>query len=363
MHLVVTSRARIVAAYGAGAFDRLGTALLSYSNALGGRIPHELLTVNDAASAQLVNIAPVAATDASSIASSIRAARQAAAHPVTSVLLVGGPDAIPFFILPSPVPNDDDTRVPSDNPYGCATGDDATYATPDIPVGRAVGSQDGGIDSLLAHLAAMTALHHSAPAQSGALALGCSIWQPFTTAVLQAMDPAGFSVASPSYRLNSSTTMEIQRRLLYFNLHGQDTGSDWWGADTERYYDCVSPADLGAANLHGAVIFAANCFGAAIEGRSASASCGLSAVRAGVQAFIGSTCTSFGSGDSSKTVPVYSDRLAQLFFQTYDGAGPAGDALVAARIAYVRENLIGGYLNAWEHKTALQFIFLGDPTL
>ena len=363
MHLVVTSRARIEAAYGPDAFDHLGTALLAYSAALGENVPHELLAVDDAASAALLNIEPVTATDATSIATAIRAARQSASDPITSVLLVGGPDIIPFFPEPSPIPQDNDSSVATDNPYGCATADQRTYPVPDIAVGRVVGSKGGGLDTLIGHLNSMTALHQSASSLSGAMALGCSIWASFTDAVLSTMGHFGISQSSPAYIVKASTSADLQRRLLYFNLHGMDTGTDWWGSDTERLWDCVSPAALGTANLSGAVIFAANCFGAAIDGRTIDSSCALTAIKAGAQAFIGSTCFAYGSGSSSNTNPLFSDRLAQLFFQKYAGAPSTGDAFVEARLAYVRENLINGFLNPTETKTALQFVFLGDPTL
>jgi hypothetical protein len=88
----------------------------------------------------------VSTSDPSSLAFSIRAARQAALEPITSVLLAGGPDVIPFFTLPSPVLNDEDTQIATDNPYGCATGLEASYPAPDIPVGRAVGvTQSSGM--------------------------------------------------------------------------------------------------------------------------------------------------------------------------------------------------------------------------
>src|ERR1035441_7260421 len=144
MHLVVTSRGLLQAAYGSDAFERLSPALMAYSEALGQKVAHELLTVDDAGSAAMLNVAPVSAGDAGSVAGAIRAARSAAG-PVTSVLLVGGPDVIPFFSVENPVANDEDTEILTDNPYGCAEADERMYPAPDVPVGRVVGSRDGGL--------------------------------------------------------------------------------------------------------------------------------------------------------------------------------------------------------------------------
>lgn len=368
MHLIVTSRSRIQAAYGADAFDPVQAALLDYSAALGSRIPHEILIIDDPASAAFLGISPATGEDATSIATSIRAARQAAgSNAITSILLVGGPDVIPFFQQPSPIPGDTDTPVATDNPYGCITADPDSYAVPDIPVGRAVGNKDDGLASLIVHLHSMAAFHNSAPALSGAISLGCSVWQSFTAEVLRTMDPGGLPQISPSYTVTFAGAADLRRRLLFFNLHGMLSGPDWWGADQNRIYDCVSPPSLGSADLSGAVIFTSNCYGAALENRTLGSCCALAAVKAGAMIFIGSTCLAYGTGSSSVADSdprlKFSERLAQLFFENYTGAETAGAALVQARIRYVSENLIGNLLNPAEKKTALQFIFLGDPTL
>jgi hypothetical protein len=62
---------------------------------------------------------------------------------VGAVLIVGGPEVVPFHLLPNPV-DDADIDVPSDNPYGTR---DENYFIPEWPVGRLPGGdpQAGGL--------------------------------------------------------------------------------------------------------------------------------------------------------------------------------------------------------------------------
>jgi hypothetical protein len=363
MHLIVACRSRVNTIYGSDSFSKLASALTDYGLALSNVVPHELLIVDDAASAALCGVNRLETIDATSVASSIRAARTAAGNPITSVLLVGGPDVIPLFCLPNTVNPDDDSMVQSDNPYGCATDDERTFMTPDLPVGRAVGTADGGVASLMAHLSAMAGLHRTMRSASGAFGLGCSVWSSFTNAVLQNAGQPTALRTSPSFVIDSTTATDLNRRLIYFNLHGTRTDAVWRGEDERSFYDAVAPGDLGAADLNGCIVFAANCYGAAVQGRTSANSCALMAIQRGVRTFVGSTCFSFGAGSHSYSEPLFSDRLAQLFFNRCANGDCSGEALVNARISYVEENLIGTVLNPRERKTSLQFIFLGDPTL
>jgi hypothetical protein len=181
--------------------------------------------------------------------------------------------------------------------------------------------------------------------------------------VLQSTNASAVAHESPNYVVDSSSAGDLSRGLVYFNLHGRSDDSTWMGEDAQRFYDAVTPDALGAAKLKGCVVFAANCYGAAVADRKVAESCGLAAIQSGAKVFIGATCFSFGAGSHSGFDPRFSDQLAQLFFERYSSGMNAGDALVGARIAYVKRNLVGNMLNPRERKTALQFILLGDPTL
>ena len=54
---------------------------------------------------------------------------------IGSLLIVGGPEVVPFHLLPNPT-DDADTQVASDNPYAST---DDNYFIPEWPVGRLPG--------------------------------------------------------------------------------------------------------------------------------------------------------------------------------------------------------------------------------
>jgi len=363
MLLIVTCKTRLQAIYGSNAYDRICEVLAVYGKTIrdNSGIEYDILAPDDPASAHLSGIDPIGSGDASAIAAAIRAVRAHLA--VDSVLLIGGPDIVPFHHLDNTVEGDGDPHVPSDNPYGCATAEPARMFAPDIPVGRITGQQGGGVQSLVDQIARITEFHRSIPPRAGAWALGCATWSPFTTAVAATMNPGAVVWSSPASVVDGHTVADLGKQLLYFNLHGAANVAAWKGAGISGQTDAVTPASLAAADLNGAVVFAANCYGAHIAGKSAADSCALAAVQAGARSFIGSTCFSYGAATSLLAVPQFSDQLAQLFFAKLATASSAGWALQQARVEYVKAVRVGGALEPKERKTALQFIFLGDPTL
>ena len=71
---------------------------------------------------------------------------------IGAVLIVGGPEIVPFHNLPNPV-EDADIEVPSDNPYAAK---DNNYFISDWPVGRVSGGSGADPAPLLAVLKEIT---------------------------------------------------------------------------------------------------------------------------------------------------------------------------------------------------------------
>jgi hypothetical protein len=367
MLMVVTSRSGLESSFGNGSYDKLCTALLAYRSALqSDRISNKFLVPDDEASARLWSLAPSTSLDPSSISGAIRQAVQSVGDPVTDLLLVGGSEVIPFFSCQNPVMGDGDPRILTDNPYGCATDDGGAFPYPDWAVGRLVGP-DPGLDSLIATVNQAAAFHQNGSTKSGGCAIGCSVWTDSTQAVANSMSEPVLERDSPAYIVATDTASDLSRKLIYFNLHGNFNAGDWSGEGGTGTIQTVSPSTLSETDLQGAIVFAANCYGAYIEKKSSTSSCALTAVKKGARAFIGATCLSFGAASHSSTEILYSDQLAQLFFNEYSGGTSAGEAFLKARNSYARQNTLstpnGSQMNPREYKTALQFIFLGDPTL
>ena len=359
--LQVTSRIRLDTVYGAGSYARLKSLLASHAAARSTKGDTRALVPDDAENAALWGMPAVTAPDASSIANAIRQVR--GEEKFDAILLVGGPEIVPHAHVNNPVPFDEDKTIASDNPYGCLTPEPDREMLPDVPVGRMAGDATGSFDTLAAHIAHTTAFHRARPVRSGACAVGSQVWNLATTRVAQTISATAIE-QSPSFVATTSTVAMFGTRRLFVNLHGFPENESWHGQGAEGLAPCITPEALLTADLKGAVIFASNCYGAHIAGKTSRTSCALRSVANGALAFIGATCFSFGAGSHATTSVLFADRLGQLFFAAHLTGLTAGEALRKARREYVIESLAAANtLPSREYKTAMQFILLGDPTL
>lgn len=157
----------------------------------------------------------------------------------------------------------------------------------------------------------------------------------------------------------------------YFNLHGIADSAEWFGQSdpTESGFDpfdqpdhpvALQPGDI-LLNPEGAIqiVLSEACFGAHILHKSVEQSIALSFLKKGCQAFIGSTCTAYGSND---TPLIAADFLAQSFWKLVRQGLPAGEALRRAKITLAETfNRTNGGLDAEDQKTLISFVLYGDP--
>ena len=125
-----------------------------------------------------------------------------------------------------------------------------------------------------------------------------------------------------------------------------------------QFFPVVSPGILQSQTLSGSVVFAENCYGAQIAGRSFANSCALALARQGA-AFIGASGLAFGSFLSPRMFLQDADALASSFFSECAAGATVGSALAKARSDYLSG---GSPPDAFKQKTLLQFLLLGDPT-
>lgn len=362
--IILTCKTKIEGKYGGGSYEQVAQAILNYRNIQQSNQIDSLVVIpDDPVSAALWGI--TAGTSPDTLAQLIRNAAKSGENEYSSVLLIGDDGIVPFFRLINPIPADGDAEILTDNPYGCLTADPATYPFPDLAVGRLVGTNNT-LNSLLSAINSTASFQKNMPAKSRGCAIGCSVWSDMTQAVAASMKEECDRRDSPIYRVNDASRDDIERRLLYFNLHGTATSNVWSGAGQSGFSPAMSPSDLGAANMGGTFVFAANCFGAYILGKTADSSCALALLRRGAAAVVGSTCFSYGAGSHTSAEVLFSDRLAQLLFTEFESRG-FGQALRRAKLRYSNDNLStsvsGTTMNPREYKTAMQFICLGDPTL
>jgi hypothetical protein len=338
---------------------------------------------------------------------------------IGALLIVGGPEIVPFHHLPNPV-DDVDTDVPSDNPYG--TRDD-NYFIPEWPVGRLPGGVGKEAQPLLDALQEVTTHHNqvsirkpwyarwweilfsrfwpNASRSQPSLGYTAAIWRQASLNVFQPIGEARSMLVSPPVQskddkqdlfqigsdgnfsplINRLTQADVSlgpARLAYFNLHGMSDAIEWFGqCDPHEpnpgsdYPVALRPQDLvNSDHQNGsdgkpkkesvpAVVFSEACYGAHITGKTIEQAIALKFLSCGTQAVAGSTCTAYGS----ISTPLAAADLLGYAFWTYLSEGyTAGEALRRAKINLAREmHRRQGYLDGEDQKTLISFVLYGDP--
>ena len=318
---------------------------------------------------------------------------------IGAVLILGGPQIVPFHHLPNPV-DDDDVDVPSDNPYATR---DENYFVPEWPVGRLPCDDSGDAAffiKLLENIARQHVGFNSREPNGSSLqwlyenslkkllnwaklkrsgvrpsyGFTAAIWRRASTSVFRPIgDPHALLVSPPIQIDGANGASNGKKRLIpnarlgYFNLHGLEDTSEWFGqrdptdnAGETDYPIALRPQDISDGG-RGApqIVFTEACFGAHIIGKSIEQAMALKFLGSGTQVVVGSTCTSYGS----VTTPlIAADLLGHAFWKLLRAGLPAGEALRRAKIHLAREmHRRQGYLDGEDQKTLISFVYYGDP--
>ena len=362
MNLIVTSPRRLQSAYG----ERAARLILRMLGRLGRArarrgIVSRLLAVEDGVPGLGVAGADGSADAITAQLRQIAALLAQGGSRLESVLLVGGPDIIPFHDLPNPTPTDGDASVPTDRPYSVSN---TATLIPEWPTGRLPGAARN--PTILLRLLQNTLLLHEQPSALPPKAFG------YTTAAWAEASAAVFAVAGEGVLLQSPPAVAgafdpallHQARRVYCNLHGLPNAPIWYGQASTRpnLVAALRPADLANLDLRGAVVFSAACYGAAISGRTEQDALALTFLAQGAACFVGATAIAYGPA----TLPLgEADLLAFHFWEALGNAecslGQAFTSGVQAMIAstIARQQV----LDADDRKTALTFVLYGDPAL
>jgi hypothetical protein len=390
VYVVFTTRAGLVAQYGTNTLAVMDKEMSRLVELVRRRPGWGALIYcpDDAESMARLGLPVVAATDPWKLKLSLADLDKALAKKgqmIGALLIVGGPDVVPFHHLPNPT-DDHDTDVPSDNPYATL---DSNYFVQDWPVGRLPG-ESGKDAGLLLEQLRQVIRYHTKSTSSGGKGVGdfwqrfqdyltsrserkstfgytAAVWQRSSLAVYRQIGDAHSLVASPP---KASGTFSNGRRsattLAYYNLHGVADGAEWYGQRDSNdrtpgpdYPVAIAPKDIsGKANMP-EIVFSEACYGALITGKSEEQSMALKFLSQGTLALVGSTVTAYGS----VTVPLIgADLLGNFFWKRLKNGSPVGEALQQARVDLVREmNKRQGFLDGEDQKTLISFVLYGDP--
>lgn len=312
---------------------------------------------------------------------------------IGALLIVGGPEVVPFHLLPNPT-DDADTQVPSDNPYASV---DDNYFVPEWPVGRLPGGTNRDAGILMQYLRKMISSHsdqiaplpwwqrlnilsplwssmqRAFPFAKGVMnnrpsfGYTAAVWSQASTEVYRTIGDSQSMLASPPVKTGGLVGSGLfPARLGYFNLHGVPDAAEWYGQPNSEdvqsnpeYPVALTPTDIVGNESTPSVIFSEACYGAYIDHKNEDEAISIKFIAEGTKAFVGSTCVAYGS----VTTPlIAADNLAQYFWKNLKDGQSAGEALRNAKIHFAQEmNRKQGYLDSEDQKTLISFLLFGDP--
>lgn len=309
---------------------------------------------------------------------------------IGAVLIVGGPEIVPFHHLPNPI-DDVDEDVASDNPYATR---DENYFIPEWAVGRLPGGSQTNAELILMSLRAMATYHrqntrHRAWFERYRFRLNAwlnfklwrirpswgytaAIWRRASFSVFRPIGQPHAMLISPPVQINEVPGKTLKNgylptaRLGYFNLHGLPDSSEWYGQrdPTEQsnqpdYPIALRPQDVPNNGKAPQIVFTEACYGAFIQNKKIEEALALKFLAAGTKAFVGSTCISYGSISPPL---VSADLLGNIFWKYIQEGLTAGEALRRAKIQLAHKMMQRqGYLDGEDQKTLISFVLYGDP--
>lgn len=304
------------------------------------------------------------------------------------MLIVGGPQVVPFHELPNPT-DDFDEKILSDNPYATT---DSNYFVPEWPVGRLPGSNGPDAGPLLEQLRYIIAYHNRRGNFKGSKTLwaalrsvlsvfgrlfagkqkpnfgySAAVWRRSSLAVFRPVgNPHQVLISPPQV----STTVPVEKMMLpelcYYNLHGLSDTGEWYGqrdpgdpVNGPDYPIALTPKELRRNGHAPKVVFSEACYGGFVNNKNEDDSLTIKFLSLGTLAVVGSTCIAYGA---INTPLVAADLLGNYFWQQIRGGRTVGEALMVAKIELVREMVKRqGFLDAEDQKTLLSFVLYGDP--
>jgi hypothetical protein len=362
LNLIISSSARLRERYGPAGERRVRAAIGELIAARTSRgVASRLAWIEEGIVELGVGGAAIAAR---AIAAQVAQAAQALEHAgdrLESLLIVGGPEIVPFYMAANPTDDDGDDVVPSDCLYGACN---PFMLLPDWPVGRIPGAAGDDADLLLRLLHSAAAAR---PADRLRKTFGycTAAWRRSAAEIYAEIDAPERLVVSPPVVANTLDRGRLDgARLIYCNLHGVVNGPPWYGQPENHslLLAALRPSDLAGLDLRGSVVISEACYGAAIDGRDEDTSLALAFLAHGAAGFVGATAISYGP----PTPPAgEADLIALHFLRALKRPGATlGAAFVAARMGMLRDTLALQYmLDEDDHKTLLEFVLYGDPTL
>jgi hypothetical protein len=392
-YVIFSTKRGLQAKYGRAGFAMLDAAMQELSEAIRRRPEWGsfVFFADDPTCTTQVGVKPAQAEDAWSLKLALTDLDKALAEKgamIGALLIVGGPEVVPFHSLPNPT-DDPDADVPSDNPYATR---DENYFIPEWPVGRLPDEDNAFPVTLLGSLQSMINFHNHNSLRSlrwwqrigiwlsnlfkpqrsftaGSFGYSAEVWRKASLEVFQPIGSPKDLVTSPPIDLEEKgapSDLDLRGRLGYFNLHGLADTGEWYGqrdpSNGSRGTDypvALRTQDVLNGGRSPEIIFSEACYGAYIFQKTAQNSLALKFLSSGCRALVASTVMSYGSISTPLNA---ADLLGTAFWKNLREGLCAGEALRRAKIHLAGEmHERQGYLDGEDQKTLISFVLYGDP--
>jgi len=412
VYVIFTTLGGLRAQYPAQSIQEIDVRLKKLADVIQGqRINQELwgarlFYADDPSCTQPFGLSPAAYNDAwklKLIIGELDAALAKRGERIGTLLIIGGPEIVPFHNLPNPV-EDADIAVASDNPYATK---DNNYFISDWPVGRVSGGSGADASSLLGMIQEITHRYDQnatkpawlqrliryfrelfqAGLYKGLSSFGytAAVWRRASLSVFRSIgNPSDLLVSPPVHACEATGSACVENvniidncpdseclllpdtQLAYFNLHGVPDASEWYGQSDPTLPElgpefpvAMRPEDIRNGGSAPKTVFTEACYGANIIDKQLDEAIALKFLASGTQAVVGSTCISYGS----LSTPLSSaDLLGRAFWGLLQEGFTAGEAFRRSKIQLTREmNQRQGFLDAEDQKTLISFVLFGDP--
>ena len=274
------------------------------------------------------------------------------------VIIIGGEEVFPFEKIKSQV-DDGDEFVNTDN-WWASFGKDFTI--PQIEMTRMPDGEDETEKSFLKMIEdSMTKNKIDLNEKFGITA---EIWRKAAENAFTHLKSQGEILSSPPHTSKSKLEFDKFEGGLYFNLHGGEQESGWYGqrdkfsSYKEEYPLALEPKNISKGIKNGFIASEA-CYGAFINRKRNDDSIMLTALRSGVSFCIGSTSTAYGT-----YAPPLSeaDMLVSIFFDEFLKKKNASLAFLNAKRLFAQKNIEkNGFLDDDDKKTLVEFVMYGNP--
>ncbi len=283
------------------------------------------------------------------------------------IMILGAPDIIPHQDLKNSAydpDGDDDKVIPSDIPYACEkpySKDPGKFLGPTRVVGRLpdlLGVNDptylvsllGTATRYKSRVRADYQKYFSVTADEWKSSTSLSLTKLFGSSADMAASPPKGPIWKPS---------QLAKRIHFINCHGSLSDPNFYGQKGSKYPVAHSAEKLVKKINNGTVVAAECCYGAELyDPADSDMQSGICStyLRDGAYGYFGSSTIAYGPSEGNGQA----DLVCQYFLEEVLNGSSLGEAALRARHRFA-----GAYthLDPMDLKTAVQFNFLGDPSI